>query len=361
MLGAIIGDIVGSRFERDNYKAKDFDFLTYQCSFTDDSVMSLAVAKAIMECEADYGDLSDKTVECMRRIGQIYPNCGYGRGFYRWLYSDEPEPYNSYGNGAAMRVSAAGFAAKDMEEAKLLSKKVTEVTHNHPEGLKGAEAVAVAVYLARTGSNILEIRDVIEKQYYSINFTLDEIRGTYGFHATCQDSVPQAMEAFFESENFEDAIRNAVSIGGDSDTIGAITGGIAEAYYGIPTELRRHALTFLDKELLEILVDFENRFPPKMEKRLGDKSVGVKRKRERRVKEGERPEMMQAAVEAAEADLRESKAEHDETTSQKLFSHLFEACNILRGPINQDEFKSYVIPILFYKRLSDVYDEETDI
>lgn len=359
MLGAIIGDIAGSRFERDNYKAKDFVFFTYQCSFTDDSVMSLAVAQAIMECQWDYHDLSEKAVECMRRIGRIYPNCGYGGGFYRWLYSDEPKPYNSYGNGAAMRVSGAGFAAKDMEEAKLLSKKVTEVTHNHPEGLKGAEAVAVAVYLARTGSNILEIRDVIQKHYYSVNLTLDEIRSAYGFHATCQDSVPQAMAAFFESENFEDAIRNAISIGGDSDTIAAITGGIAEAYYGIPTELRKHALTFLDKELLKILVEFENRFPPKIEKRLGDKSVGIKRKRERKVKGGERPEMMQAAVEAAEADLREAKVEHDETTSQKLFSHLFEACNILRGPINQDEFKSYVIPILFFKRLSDVYDEET--
>ncbi len=359
MLGAIIGDLVGSRFERNNYKAKDFEFLTYECFFTDDSVMSLAIAQAIMECGSDYRDLSDRTVERMRRIGRIYPNCGYGSSFYDWLYSDDPKPYNSYGNGGAMRVSAAGFAAKDMEEAKILSKKVTEVTHNHPEGLKGAEATAVAVYLARTGSNILEIRDMIQKHYYSVDFTLDEIRSAYEFHATCQDSVPQAMAAFFESKNFEDAIRNAISIGGDSDTIAAITGGIAEAYYGIPTEIRRHALTFLDKELLKILVDFENRYPPKLELFFRDKSVGVERKKGRTVRKGERSEMIQAAVEAAEEDLKDAKREYDETTSQKLFSHLFEACNILRGPINQDEFKSYVIPILFFKRLSDVYDEET--
>ncbi len=359
MLGAIIGDLVGSRFERNNYKRKDFEFLTYQCFFTDDSVMSLAVAQAIMECGSNYHDLSDRTVECMRRIGRIYPNCGYGSSFYHWLYSDDPKPYNSYGNGAAMRVSAAGFAAKDMEEVKILSKKVTEITHNHPEGLKGAEATAVAVYLARTGSNILEIRDMIQKHYYSLDFTLDEIRSVYEFHAACQDSVPQAMAAFFESENFEDAIRNAISIGGDGDTIVAITGGIAEAYYGIPTEIRRHALTFLDKELLKILIDFENRFPPKTEIHVGDKNVGVERKKGRKVRKGERSEMIQAAVEAAEDDLKDAKTEHDETTSQKLFSHLFEACNILRGPINQDEFKSYVIPILFFKRLSDVYDEET--
>ncbi|MCI9502007.1 MAG: N-6 DNA methylase [Hungatella sp.] len=359
MLGAIIGDLVGSRFKGNNYKGKDFEFLTYECFFTDSSVMSLAVAQAIMECESDYGDLSGGAVECMRRLGRAYPDCGYRSGFYRWLYSDDPKPYNSYGNGGAMRVSGVGFAARDMEEAKILSKKVTEVTHNHQEGIKGAEATAVAVYLARTGSNILEIRDMIQKHYYSMDFTLDEIRGTYEFHTPCQDSVPQAMAAFFESENFEDAIRNAVSIGGDSDAIGAITGGIAEAYYGIPTEIRRHALTFLDKELLKILVDFENRFPPKMEIYVGDKNVGIERKRGRKVRKGERSEMIQAAVEAAEEDLKDAKTEHDETTSQKLFSHLFEACNILRGPINQDEFKSYVIPILFFKRLSDVYDEET--
>ena len=161
MLGAIIGDIVGSRFEWNNHRSKDFDLLTYKCFFTDDSVMSLAVAKAILESKEDYSNLNEKAMEWMRSIGQYYPNCGYGGGFRNWMFSANPKPYNSYGNGAAMRVSAAGLAANSLEEAILLSKKVTEVTHNHPEGIKGAEATAVAIYLAKTGSNILEIRDYI--------------------------------------------------------------------------------------------------------------------------------------------------------------------------------------------------------
>ena len=173
MLGAIIGDLVGSRFEWNNIKTKDFDFFTYKCFFTDDSIMTLALAKAILDSAPDYGDLSQKSVEYMQSIGRNYPNCGYGGSFSRWMFSDHPQPYNSYGNGAAMRVSAAGFAASSLEETKLLVRKITEVTHNHPEGLKGAEATAVAIYLARTGSSILEIRDYMEQNYYPLNFTLD--------------------------------------------------------------------------------------------------------------------------------------------------------------------------------------------
>lgn len=176
------------------------------------------------------------------------------------MYSDNPQPYNSFGNGAAMRVSACGFAASTLEEAKQLSKKVTEVTHNHPEGLKGAEATTVAIFLAKTGKNILEIRDYINDHYYPMNFTLDGIRDSYEFNEICQDTVPQAIMAFLESTSFEDAIRNAISIGGDSDTLAAITGGIAEAYYGIPTNTRKHALTFLDERLMKILIDFEDVF-----------------------------------------------------------------------------------------------------
>lgn len=266
MLGAIVGDIVGSRFEWNNNRSKQFDFLIYKCSVTDDSVMSLAIAKALLESKSDYSDLSENAVKYMQGIGRHYPNCGYGGRFIDWMHSDNPKPYGSYGNGAAMRVSACGFAANSLEEAKQLSKAVTEVTHNHPEGLKGAEATAVAIFLAHSGKNLLEIRDYITKSYYPLNFTLDGIRDSYDFNESCQGTVPQALEAFFESNSFEDAIRNAISIGGDSDTLAAITGGIAEAYYGIPTEIRKHALTFLDERLLKILVEFENKHPSKIEK-----------------------------------------------------------------------------------------------
>lgn len=358
MLGAIIGDIVGSRFEWHNIKSKEFEFLTYKCSPTDDSIMTLALAQAILVSKPDYSDLSQNAVECMQRVGRNYPDCGYGGKFRRWMFSSNPQPYNSFGNGAAMRVSPAGFAATSLEEAKVLARKVTEVTHNHPEGLKGAEATAAAIYMARTGSSILEIRDYIDRNYYPMNFTLDGIRKDYRFDVTCQGSVPQALMAFFESTGFEDAIRNAISIGGDSDTIAAICGGIAEAYYGIPSDIRKHALTFLDERLLQILVVFENKYPPVMEKKVGDISVPVERKAERKVEGESREAIIEDAAQAADDDIDDAEATPEQTTSRQLFNHLFEACNILRGPINQDEFKSYVTPILFFKRISDVYDEE---
>ena len=359
MLGAIIGDIVGSRFEWHNYKSKDFEFLNYQCFFTDDSVMSLALCKALLQSGNGFADLSEQAITCMREFGKNYPHAGYGGGFSSWLLSVNPQPYNSFGNGAAMRVSGCGYVANSIEEAKRLSKAVTEVTHNHPEGLKGAEAVAVAVFLARSGWNLLEIRDYIVKNYYRIGFTLDSIREEYDFDVTCQGSVPQALEAFFESTDFEDAIRNAISIGGDSDTIAAITGAVAEAYYGIPTEIRKHALTFLDERLLAILVEFENKYPSKIEKIQAAGSVGFTPSTGAKTQVGAREKMMKSAMDIADSELDATTADAEETTSQKLFSHLFEDCNILRGPINQDEYKSYVTPLLFYKRLSDVYDEET--
>lgn len=161
--------------------------------------MSLAVCDALMHCKPDYSDLSNITIESMQRIGRPYPHCGYGGSFYRWMYSDNPQPYNSYGNGAAMRVGGCGYVANSVAEAAALSRAVTETTHNHPKGIKGAEATAIAVYLARTGSSLMEIQDYIVKNYYPINFTLDSIRDTYQFNETCQDTVPQALEAFFES------------------------------------------------------------------------------------------------------------------------------------------------------------------
>jgi type I restriction enzyme M protein len=358
MLGAIIGDIVGSYFERNNIKTKDFDFLSYRCEFTDDSVMSLAVARAIFDCYGNYENLDKFVIKAMRELGQLYPNCGYGSMFRQWLYSSNPQPYNSFGNGAAMRVSACGFAAKTFEEAKLLSRKVTEVTHNHPEGIKGAEATAMCIFLARTGSNILEIRDYVNERYYKMNFTLDCIRESYTFNVTCQNTVPQAVMAFLESTSFEDAIRNAISIGGDSDTIAAITGGIAEAYYGVPAEIRKHATTFLDERLLKILVDFENVYSPAHEKPSRGMTVKISRNG-KKIEASGRAKTLQVSFDMIDKDFAESMVSPKETTSVQLYRHLFEACNILRGPINQDEYKSYVTPILFFKRLSDVYDEET--
>jgi len=259
MIGAIVGDIVGSRFEWDNYRRKDFELFTSKCFATDDSIMTLAIGKALMESKPDWSDLAEQAVRWMHEVGRPYPQCGYGGRFWDWMYSNNPKPYNSFGNGAAMRVSACGFVAESLEEAKQLSMAVTAATHNHPEGLKGAEATTVAIYMARTGSTLEEIREVIEREYYPMNFTLNEIRDTYEFNETCQNTVPQAMMAFFESTSFEDAIRNAISVGGDSDTLAAITGGIAEAYYGVPDDIRAKAVGYLDNRLKEILELFENR------------------------------------------------------------------------------------------------------
>ena len=256
MIGAIIGDIAGSRFEWDNHRSKDFELFTPKCFATDDSIMSLAVAEALMRAKPDFSDLSAQAVRCMQEVGRPYPDCGYGGRFLGWMYADDPQPYHSFGNGAAMRVSACGLAAKSVEEAKALSRAVTIVSHDHPEGLKGAEATAVAIYMGKSGAPMADIRACMEG-YYALDFTLDSIRATYRFNETCQQTVPQALEAFFESTGFEDAIRNAISIGGDSDTVAAITGGVAGAYYGVPEALSRAARGSLDARLLDILERFE--------------------------------------------------------------------------------------------------------
>ena len=256
MIGAIIGDIVGSRFEWNNHRSKDFELFTPKCFATDDSIMTLAIAEALMRAKSDFSDLSAQAVRCMQEVGRPYPDCGYGGRFLGWMYADDPQPYHSFGNGAAMRVSACGLAAKSVEEAKALSRAVTIVSHDHPEGLKGAEATAVAIYMGKSGAPMADIRACMEG-YYALDFTLDAIRETYRFNETCQQTVPQALEAFFESTGFEDAIRNAISIGGDSDTLAAITGGVAEAYYGVPEALSQAARGYLDARLLDILERFE--------------------------------------------------------------------------------------------------------
>jgi len=276
MIGAIIGDIVGSRFEFNNHRSKDFELFTDKCFVTDDSIMTLAVAKALLETDKafikgqkikgqittrhdeEYLDrLSENTVVAMQVIGRNYPNCGYGGSFGRWIFSENPQPYGSYGNGAAMRISPVGAIAESVDEVKLLSRAITAISHNHVEGLKGAEATAMAIFLARTGRSKDQIREYILENYYEIDFTLDEIRGSYRFDVTCQGTVPQAIQAFIEADSFEDAIRNAISIGGDSDTLAAITGSIAEAYYGVPDELVVKALGYLDDELLGIYDEWQ--------------------------------------------------------------------------------------------------------
>ena len=260
MLGAIIGDIVGSRFEWNNLRSKCFELFTPKCFPTDDSIMTLAIAQAILDCDGTSNDLAIRAQERMREFGRLYPYAGYGGRFATWLITNSPHPYNSFGNGAAMRVSACAYSSKTLSEAISKSLAATAVTHNHPEGIKGAEATTVAIFMARQGSSIEQIRQTIEKKYYKIDFTLDQIRDTYEFDESCQETVPQALEAFFESTDFEDAIANAISIGGDSDTIAAITGSVAEAYYGIPKRIGMQARTFLDARQLSVLDAFEQKF-----------------------------------------------------------------------------------------------------
>ena len=266
MLGAIIGDIVGSRFEWNNRKDKHFELFTEDCRMTDDSIMTLAVAKALIETEkvmksvadgqersADYYILLEKlSIRYMQAFGRRYPDCGFSRAFFQWIISDDPQPYNSFGNGAAMRVSPVAYVGKTEKEIQRLSETVTGVSHNHEEGLKGAEATATAIYMARSGSSKDEIRKRIGENYYHLDFTLDGIRDSYRFTTDCQATVPQAIVAFLESNSFEDAIRNAVSLGGDSDTLAAIAGAIAEAYYGIPEQIKERALGYFDAELLSV-------------------------------------------------------------------------------------------------------------
>lgn len=266
MFGAIIGDIIGSRFEFDNCKSKEFELFTNTCDYTDDTVMTLAVAKALLLYDAitDMDAFKRELVRVMHEVGMPHPHCGYGGRFCTWMMKNYTEPYGSFGNGSAMRVSPVAWFAGSLDECEKLAAATAEVTHNHPEGIKGAVAVAGAIYLARTGHSMAEIREYAER-FYPIDFTLDEIRPDYDFVETCQGSVPQALEAFFESTGFEDAIRNAVSIGGDSDTIADMAGAIAEAYYGVNREMKDIALSYLDLDLLDIAEEFERRIMrPKM-------------------------------------------------------------------------------------------------
>lgn len=259
MLGAILGDIAGSRFERYNHKSKDFELLTRECCPTDDSNMTLAVAQALLRCNGHRLWLKRRAVESMQQLGRRYP-LGYGENFRLWLRAKHPKPYGSFGNGAAMRVSPCAWAARSLKEALALSDAVTVVSHDHPEAVKGARAVTTAIFMALHGASRADIRGTIRSDYYPLDFTLDEIRPKYWFDVSCQGSVPQAIEAFLEAADFEDAIRNAVSIGGDSDTIAAMAGSIAEAFFGIPRALRARALRYLDTTQTRILTEFEEKY-----------------------------------------------------------------------------------------------------
>ena len=262
MYGAILGDIVGSPYEFDcnNYKAKNFPLFSRRSDFTDDTVMTLAVAKALLSSRGqDDAAIKAALVREMQQLGRAYPDRGYGTHFGGWLYEDDPQPYRSYGNGSAMRVSSAAWLAKDMAETLRLARLTAEVTHDHPEGIKGAQATAAAIFLARTGHDKAEIKAYVEREFgYDLSRSCDEIRPTYHHVESCQETVPQAIIAFLESTSFEDALRTAVSLGGDSDTLAAITGSIAEAFYGVPENLKQECRKRLTPELEEILQACEN-------------------------------------------------------------------------------------------------------
>lgn len=262
MYGAILGDIIGSPFEFDQGdKTKDFELFTKGCEFTDDSVMTVAVAEALIEVgmDASKDEIEEAVVANMQAWGKRYPYAGYGGKFGYWLKESNPKPYNSFGNGSAMRVSAAGWLYPTLERTREVAVYTAEVTHNHPEGIKGAEATASCIFLARKGVGKEEIKEYVKTEFgYDLNRTMDEIRPTYHHVESCQQTVPEAIIAFLESENFEDAIRNAVSLGGDTDTLAAITGSIAEAYYDIPAFLRKEGQNRVSKDILEVMELFDN-------------------------------------------------------------------------------------------------------
>lgn len=250
MIGAIAGDIIGSVYERHPIKSKDFPLFHPRCRFTDDSVLTIAVAEAILT-----GQPYERAIQ---EIGRRYPGAGYGASFMAWLFCDQPRPYNSWGNGAAMRVSPVGFAFDREEDVLSEAEKTARISHNHPEGVKGAQATALAVFLSRMGYSRDEIRERISRQFgYNLSRTVDDIRPAYSFDISCQGTVPEAITAFLDSKSYEDAVRNAISLGGDSDTLACITGGIAEAFYGsVPEEVRARVKQCLTPDLWQVAEAF---------------------------------------------------------------------------------------------------------
>ncbi len=257
MYGAILGDIIGSPFEFDmGGKTKDFPLFSANSTFTDDTVMTVAVAAALLKIPADAEDeaIRWEIATCMRSFGLHYPNAGYGGMFSRWLRSSNPQPYGSYGNGSAMRVSSVAWIFEDLDSVRRMARLSAEVTHNHPEGIKGAEATASAIFLGRTGHTKAEIKAFMEKEFhYDLSRTCDEIRPGYHHVESCQETVPEAITAFLEGESFEDVIRTAVSLGGDCDTLTCIAGSIAEGFSGVPEQLHAECETRIPEQFRNIL------------------------------------------------------------------------------------------------------------
>jgi ADP-ribosylglycohydrolase len=255
MLGAIAGDIIGSVYERENIKTKQFPLFRPESRFTDDTVLTVAIAEVLLH-QGDYTDT-------LKQYYQQFPHAGYGGTFKAWAGSSSREPYNSWGNGSAMRVSPVAYAFDDLEQVLQEAKVSAEATHNHPEGIKGAQATATAIFLARTGQSQAEIKTYVESTFgYDLSQTLEAMRPHYRFDVSCQGSVPQAITAFLESTDFEDAIRNAISLGGDSDTIACIAGSIAEAFYGeVPAAIAEETIMRLDQRLLDVVETFRKRYP----------------------------------------------------------------------------------------------------
>ena len=266
MYGAILGDMIGSPYEFDRgNKTKEFPLFIRSSMFTDDSVMTIAVAEAFMEAEPGASDdeIRQLLISNMRRWGRKYPYAGYGMRFSIWLAEPRPKPYGSYGNGSAMRVSPVIWVAESLEEAENLAKLTAEVTHNHPEGIKGAEATASVIWLARNGYTKEEIRDFIQTRFgYDLSRTCDEIRPDYYHVESCQETVPEAITAFLEGESFEDVIRTAVSLGGDCDTLTCIAGSMAEAFYGVPEELKQQCRDRIPDSLRNVLIRFDRQLHP---------------------------------------------------------------------------------------------------
>jgi ADP-ribosylglycohydrolase len=254
MLGAIAGDVIGSIYERDGIKTTDFPLFGPHNRFTDDTVMTIAVAHAILE-QTDYA-------AAMKQFGRRYPNAGYGSTFINWLFQAEVQPYNSWGNGSAMRVSSIGFAFDTVEQVLAEAERSATVSHNHPEGIKGAQATALAVFLARQGEDKAHLRREISRRFgYNLARTVEEIRPDYRFDVSCQGSVPEAMIAFLDSNNYEEAVRLAVSLGGDSDTLACIAGGIAQAYYqDLPPEIIETVRLGLPPDFLSVVDRFNEKY-----------------------------------------------------------------------------------------------------
>lgn len=258
MYGAILGDIIGSRFEFDRGgKTKEFELFTKESMFTDDTVMTVAVGEALMRVgkDADTDTIMKAVTDSMRSWGRRYPYAGYGNRFIKWIFDEgEPKPYNSCGNGSAMRVSAAGIFYDTLERTREVARATALVSHNHPEGIKGAECTAAVMFLGRTGTSKNEIKDYVVKEFgYDLHETVDELRARHHHDETCQDSLPKALISFFEGTSYEDVVRNATSLGGDTDTLAAIAGAMAEGFYGVPKELIEQGQKYLTEDIMKVV------------------------------------------------------------------------------------------------------------